>query len=145
MSEHIMNKHISAFLQDIEKRQEKPARALAKKQNQALADIARRKKPFQQRADKMRAELAAARDWLANIPVDCEPSTIATNQAIVDRWPALIGDVQNEIGKIDLERRQLETNYGYEMRHLQANAGVELQQAIVDLRMAEPDIHQFVK
>ena len=139
-----MHPLIEKFVKTAEEQQRKPAREAAKKHAAAIADIEKRRKPHQQRVDKMKAELTAARVWLANIPISAQPADIANNQAIVDRWPAMINEAQEPIGKLIQERRKCDTEYHYVLQHLDAEVQVEITQAVMDLRTTAPNIRRFV-
>ena len=144
VEERTPNKHILAFLAEIEKRQEKPRRKLAKEHNSALADIEKRQEPDKQALAKAQRELEEARTWLENIPVDAEPGEIATRQVVVDRWPARIKQINDALGVFYKERRQVETQFSYDVRHLDNEIYAAIHEAKYELERGVPSVQRFI-
>lgn len=138
-----MNKHIKQFLSDIEQRQERPVKRLARERDAKLAELEKLKVPHRKQLLKAQTELTAARAWLENIPWDAEPGDIAAQQVIVDKWPDRIAKFSEAVAELELEARDVRQTFTYGARHCQTEARYELQQAVRDLQVAEPNVYKF--
>ena len=127
------------------------AKDAAPKAKQAIAErdktikAAREKSaPIQAAIDKANAELAGARDWLANVPIDCEPSDIAVQTVIRDQWPARINELAEKRAPYDAEIRAAEQHYSETLSRLQSGIRLAINDASKQMGLSVPSVYDLV-
>lgn len=140
-----MHPKISEFLAIIENEHKAPIRALVAKRDADLAAIDKRMQPLQAQVNKAQTELTQARQSLEKNSLTATAADLAVHQVIIDQWPARINQAQEELEPLRVQSREIERQYGIDLKHHRALVNLEVKYAIQDLQIYQFDVLKFVE